>query len=46
MPQKVLTEKSFVRSASHEIRTHLNVVLAALLWLELESVNQPKTRFC
>ena len=41
--RKKLQQKSlFVRSASHEIRTHLNVVLAALLWLELESVKQPK----
>ena len=41
--RKKLQQKSvFVRSASHEIRTHLNVVLAALLWLEMESVTQPK----
>ena len=41
--RRKLQQKSlFVRSASHEIRTHLNVVLVALLWLELESVNQPK----
>ena len=38
---KLQVKSLFVRSTSHEIRTYINVVFAALLWLELELlVNQ------
>ena len=33
---KLQVKSLFVRSTSHEIRTYINVVFAALLWLELE----------
>ena len=40
--RKLHVKSLFVRSVSHEIRTHLNVVFAALLWLEFESASQSK----
>ena len=40
--RKLHVKSLFVRSVSHEIRTHLNVVFSALLWLEFESASQSK----